>query len=296
MMIPCNDIRQAFEKHLKLQVQELKQRGITPYLVTILAEDSPEQLSFVEIKRKIAEKIGAKFEFVHFTKPPSFEKFAGILKKYASDPKVTGIIIQQPLPMCLQTDSIYNYISLSKEIEGHKAKSTFLPPLGLAVLTAMKYVYLTSDQHDHEIFDMKKDGIELRKAVKGKNIVIAGRGATGGKFIARALSLLNIPFLNVSSQTPEPEAYYKEADIIITATGKKILSPEYLKPGVVLLNVGLRKQGEKLTGDFDESEIKNIAAFYNKTPGGLGPIDVLYLYQNLIDATCMQNVHTTTSH
>jgi methylenetetrahydrofolate dehydrogenase (NADP+) / methenyltetrahydrofolate cyclohydrolase len=118
---------------------------------------------------------------------------------------------------------------------------------------------------------------------------LVGRGLTGGLPIGKALSFLNIPFLNTNSQTTDPHEYYKDADIIISAVGKKIIKKEMLKPNVILLNVGLRKElDESLKGDYEEKEISDIASFYSTTPGGIGPIDVLYLYKNLIDAAKLQ--------
>jgi len=92
----------------------------------------------------------------------------------------------------------------------------------------------------------------------------------------------------VGSTTPEPEVYIKEADVVITAVGKKIIDPGLLKPGVVLINVGLRRENGKLRGDYEESEIRDIASLYTPTPGGIGPIDVLYLFRNLIEAARIQ--------
>ncbi len=69
---------------------------------------------------------------------------------------------------------------------------------------------------------------------------------------------------------------------------KKLIAPENLKKGVILINVGLRREKGKLKGDYDENEIKDIASFYTTTPKGLGPIDVLYLYKNLVEAAQMQ--------
>ncbi len=76
--------------------------------------------------------------------------------------------------------------------------------------------------------------------------------------------------------------------MIITAVGKKVLTPQMLKKGVILINVGLRRENNKLKGDYDEKEIKDIASFYTPTPGGVGPIDVVYLFKNLVDAAKLQ--------
>src|SRR5437762_3350962 len=139
MKIPGKEIAEVIKDDLRKQAEQLSKKGKTPHLVTILVGDAPEQLSFVAIKKKMAQNLGIEFEFVHLSKIPSFQEFANLLKSYSNNPKVTGIIVQQPLPTQLQTDSIYNFIPLEKEIEGHKPKSSFLPPLGLATLTALKY-------------------------------------------------------------------------------------------------------------------------------------------------------------
>lgn len=287
MEIPCRSIARIIEAHLKKEVSKLKKEGKTPHLIAILVGESPQQMSFVSIKKKTAQKLGIKFEFVHIKRTPSFEEFANILKQYSHDPKVTGILIQLPLPPMLQTESIYNYIPLLKEIEGHKPKSPFFPPIALACLTMIKYIY--SGKIDNNlIVDMNKDRVLFRNALKHKKIVVVGRGLTGGLPIGKTLSELKLNHLNINSQTYSPEEYYREADIIITAAGKKVISASDIKPNVILLNVGMRKEGDKLVGDYDEKEIKKLASYYTQTPGGVGPIDVLYLFHNVIESAKLQ--------
>lgn len=288
MKLPGKTIAASIEKRLKKQVKELKSKGHTPCLVAILVGNSQDQLSFVAIKKKMAKKLGIKFEFTHLARTPSFQDFAQLLKKYAQDPTINGILIQQPLPVQLQTDTFYNYIPDVKEIEGHKPKSPFQPPIGLAVLTAVKYMY---DSHKPEkcfVEDLTADCMFFKKALKHKKVVLIGRGLTGGQPIGKILSSLKINYFSINSQTETPELYYKEADIIITAVGKKVITSDQIHPGVILLNVGVRKDKDGLKGDFDEAEIKNIAQYYSTTPGGLGPIDVLYLFKNVIDAAKLQ--------
>ena len=135
---------------------------------------------------------------------------------------------------------------------------------------------------------MEKDCSLFKSLLKHKKIVLIGRGITGGLPIGKTLSHFKINYLNTNSQTHEPDQYYKEADIIVSATGKKTINPENIKPGVVLITAGLRRIDGKLKGDYNEDEIKSIASAYTPTPGGIGPLDVLYLYKNLIDATRMQ--------
>jgi methylenetetrahydrofolate dehydrogenase (NADP+)/methenyltetrahydrofolate cyclohydrolase len=258
--------------------------GLTVFLVG----NAPEQLSFVKIKSEMAKALKINFKLIHLIKTPNFIDFANLLKKEVMNPDVTGIIIQQPLPAQLSTDSIYDYIPLLKEIEGHKKKTEFIFPLGLAVMTIIKYIYDGKRKQDMVFVDIKRDRLLFKNVLKSKKVVVVGRGITGGKPIGNTLGNLNINYISINSTTVDPESYFKTADLIITATGKKVISPEMLKPGVVLINTGVRKENGKLKGDYEESEIKDIASFYTPTPGGSGPIDVVYLYKNLIDAAKMQ--------
>ena len=158
----------------------------------------------------------------------------------------------------------------------------------MAVLTIIKLIFFGGKINNKIIIDKKKDVGFFHRKLKNKKIVIVGQGATGGIPIGKTLNYFKINYIGINSKTENKEKYYQEADIIITAVGKKIIEPSMLKPGVILINIGLRKENEKLKGDYDEKEIKNIASFYTKTPGGIGPIDVTYLYKNLIDAVKIQ--------
>ncbi len=287
MKVPCIEITRLLKKTLKERTTKLKKKHITPKLVTVLVGQSSEQLSFVKIKQKVAKEIGVSFEFIHLKKVPTFFEFIGLLKEKSAEKETTGVIVQQPLPSHLHTNTVYNFIPPVKEIERHREKSPHFPPLGLAVLTVLKYVF-QKNKISKNLFIERGDAAFFKQAFKHKKIVLIGRGQTGGLPIGKTLSEFKINFINVNSQTHNPEQYFKEADVVITATGKKVINSSMLKPGVVLVNVGLRREGSKLRGDYDEKEIKKVSAHYTETPGGTGPIDVIYLYKNLLDAAEMQ--------
>ncbi|PJA55966.1 hypothetical protein CO165_00785, partial [Candidatus Roizmanbacteria bacterium CG_4_9_14_3_um_filter_33_18] len=239
---------------LKKERKTIKKRiGLSVFLVG----SAPEQLSFVKIKSEMAKALKIDFKLIHLTKTPNFIDFANLLKKEVFNKDVTGIIIQQPLPAQLSTDSIYDYIPLFKEIEGHRKKTEFIFPLGLAVMTIIKYIYDGKRKQDIVFVDMKKDRILFKNILKNKKVVIVGRGMTGGKPIGKTLGNLNVNYISINSTTVDPESYFKTADLIITATGKKVIGPEMLKPGVVLINTGVRKENGKLKGDYEEKDIKD---------------------------------------
>jgi len=286
MEIACTKLAELMKKELTKEVKKLKKKL---KLATILIGQAKDQISFVKIKRRVAHQLGIEFEFIHLKIVPTFEKFMVKIKEQSLNPKTTGIIIQQPLPAQLSTTSIYNYIPLEKEIEGHRNKSCFYSPIGLSVLTILKYIYNKPRIRSDLFVNPEKDRSFFKRIFHNKKIVLIGRGITGGEPIGKILSDFKINYINLHSHTPQPESYCREADIIITAVGKKTIEPQNLKPGVILINVGLRKEGNQFKGDYEEREIKKIASFYTPTPGGIGPIDVLYLYKNLIDAAKLQN-------
>lgn len=265
-----------------------KKKKFAPRLVTFLIGSASEQLSYVKIKSNYAKKLGIKFDFVHLKTTPNFEMFAHQIKETAQNPETTGVIIQQPLPAQLSTDTVYDYIPDVKEIEGHRRKTPYHAPIGLAVLTILKYVFGDRKLDENLLVQFERDRKFFKKALRNKRVVIIGRGVTGGKPIGKTLTDAKINYIGINSTTPNPEEYIKEADIIVTAVGKKVIDPKFLKQGVVLINVGLRREAGQLKGDYHPKEINTIASFYTPTPGGIGPIDVMYLYKNLSEAYKLQ--------
>ncbi len=283
MIVPCKDIASFIKEDLKQKVNDLAAMERTPKLVTIHVGISEQQESYISIKRRMADELGIIFEYIHIPKPPTLIDFIRIVKDHCRNEN-TGIIIQQPLPSRLQSDTIYNFIPLPKEIEGHKNKSPYSPPLGMAVLSALKYIFVKNEIGSHLYPNPTEDPLMFKTLFKTKKVVLLGRGLTGGTPIGNTLTAYKINYINVNSQTPNPGEYISQADIVISAAGKKTITPDILKPGAAILTVGLRQEGTKLVGDYDEREIAPVAGWYTQTPGGLGPIDVLYLFKNLVDA------------
>lgn len=288
-MIPCKEIASVMQQQMAEEVSELKKQGKKLRLTTLLIGSASEQLSFVTIKEKKARALGIEFKLTHLKQEPMYEQFVHILQKEALNPATTGIIVQLPLPAMLMSDSLYNFIPLKKEIEGHRDKTTFLPPLGLGVLTALKYTCLQSMKYE-DLVVTPKDKELFSQRLRGKRVVLLGRGLTGGHPIGKTLSTLKIPFINLASKTDPSttKEFLADADVVITAVGKKVITQEMIKPGAILLNVGLRQEKNKLKGDYDEKDIAEKAGWHTSTPGGIGPIDVLYLFRNLIDAAKLQ--------
>lgn len=261
-----------------------------PRLVIFTVQPTYEVESFIKSKQFMADKIGAEVKVISYKKAPRFEDFANKVAVVAQKTTTHGIIIQLPLPAALSTMTILDYIPTEKEIEGFKKKSPFEHPVGLAVLTLLKKVYASTDDDSAESIMISKKDIQLFKTVfKRKKVVLLGRGPTGGQPIGNTLTKHKVNYINLNSKTTTSDMFMEQADVIISAVGKDVVDPELVKDGAVLISVGTRKEGKKWHGDFDEKAIEQKALAYSPTPGGVGPLNVAYLFSNLIQAWTIQN-------
>ncbi|MFH1833253.1 MAG: bifunctional 5,10-methylenetetrahydrofolate dehydrogenase/5,10-methenyltetrahydrofolate cyclohydrolase [Candidatus Levyibacteriota bacterium] len=128
--------------------------------------------------------------------------------------------------------------------------------------------------------------INFKEWLKSKRIVVIGKGKTGGGPTIQMLKKMGVELQIIDSKTQNPKDFTKSADIIISTVGKpNILKPEMIKKGIILISVGQHKGIDgKFHGDYEENEIKNIASFYTPTPGGIGPVNVAMLLENLVTA------------
>ena len=289
MELSCREIIHNLEEYIKDRAKTLSKDGVKPRLVDIIFGSQDAHKKYIAIKKRTAEQLGISFKAIVIDRIPTFENLARILKELSNDPDNHAIIIQRPLPSQLQTDSLYKYISIEKEIEGHKPKSTFHAPLGLSILNIIKYMYRESEGLDGIIFDAPHDIPYLRKALKHKRIILLGRGSTAGQPIGKTFTDLKVNYLNINSTTFNSTQYFSEADIIICAVGKKVIKSQDLSPGVALINVGHHYEHGVLKGDYSITDVKEKASYYTPIVGGAGKIDVLYLLKNTVDAAWMQH-------
>ncbi len=274
--------------NLKPQLKRLKARGIVPHLGVILVGNDKASLNYIQQKQKAAQKIGALVTVSHLAKTPLYQKLAEMILTIDKNPDIHGIIVQRPLPPSLSANILNKRISLIKDVDGFLPKTTFIPPVGLAVFKILNEIFyrgLQNSRKPDEDFSP-----QLLSWLKRKNIVLIGTGETAGQPIADTLSKLKIHFINVNSRSDNPGEYYKQADIIISCVGKSgLFTGADLKPNVILIGVGMHKEKGKWVGDYDEKEIHKIASFYTPTPHGTGPVNVACLIENLVIACNKQS-------
>lgn len=278
MIIDGKQIAQSILDELKLQVSKLKENGITPTLAVILMGDNQSSATYVRQKQLKAEEIGAHVKVFQFDKTVSNDEIKSLVKKLDKDPKIHGIILQRPLPNQIRINELEELISPKKEVDGFGKNPIYPVPVAEAV-----YWMLLTACPEQEL--------------QVKHFVVLGKGETAGLPIINYLKRKGINPSVIDSKTENRRELLKNADIIISAVGKEnVLNAEQIKKGAVVLGVGLGTDIEgKLKGDFDEEEINKIASFYSPTPGGVGPLNVAILMENLINATDLNTENNSSS-
>lgn len=256
------------------RVKELKKKKIIPTMAIILMGDNEASKIYVRQKGLKAEEIGAKVKVFPTSRETTHEELTKLIKKLDKDPKIHGIIIQRPAGPNVDIDSLTELISGIKEVDGFGKHSKYPVPVAEAAFLLIKKAYKESKQTE-----------KFTKWIHDKKIAVIGKGETAGKPIIDLLKKHKLKPQIIDSKTPNKEKVLKEADIIITAVGKTILSTKQFRKGVILIGVGLyTDENGKLRGDYNNSDVENVASFYSPTPGGVGPVNVACLMENLVKA------------
>lgn len=264
---------------LLVRSEALQNKGIIPHLAVIRVGNNPETTSYISQKEKRGKEIGVVVSvYKHHENIPQ-EKLQETISFLQKDDTIHGIILQLPIPKNLNEEVLINTIGPEKDVDGFVAHSPFTVPIAAAIMKLLEIPMIKEITETRESFS-------FNEWLRMKKIVVMGKGKTGGMPIITELTKRGAEPFIIDSQTKNPEELTKKADIIITAVGKPhILTKEMIKKDVILLNVGMtRGDDEKFYGDYNEEDIQDIAGWYTPTPGGVGPVNVACLLENLIIA------------
>lgn len=275
----------AHEMYIDFQrrVEELQKKNVTPHLVAILVGENPASIAYVNLKQKRAEAIGAVVTVLRYEESVTEKELLEKIKQLNTDPDVHGILIQRPLPEHIDVAKLEETTDPEKDIDGFHKDSPYTLPLSLAVVEILKDIF--SSLRNHEVAKQSQTN-DFNNWLQTKQIVVLGKGPTGGGPIIAHLKKLELKPTLIDSNTPHPEDITRDADIIISATGKEhMITADKVKQDVILIGVGVMKGTDgKLHGDYEPEEVDSIASFYTPTPGGVGPVNVAKLIDNLITA------------
>ena len=267
---------------LKKRADQLRKKDVIPRLDVFLVGNNPASVLYTNKKREFCQRIGAQCNIIKLDEQISTSDFLAKVKTSAENNDVHGMLIQLPLPKPLQSLDVATLVPAKKDVDGFHpenifklysqnkdAFSTFLKPC-----TPQGIMELLGHYH-----------IE----VANKNVLIMGRSAIVGKPAALMALAYDATVTISHSHTQNLKSLCHQADIIISATGRsEAYGAEYLRESAdqVLIDVGINKNSAgKTCGDWKHSELQEKLAAYTPVPGGVGPMTVLALVQNLLQAT-----------
>jgi len=273
-------IAQSVKDRVKKAVEELKTQGINPCLATILVGDNPASTTYVRNKHKACEEVGIATKDHKLDANTTQTQLDEIIGNLNNDSAVHGILVQLPLPKQIDEFATTSRISPLKDVDGLTPHNTGLLAMKKAVLVAC------TPSGIMEMFEYY--GIDL----DGKNVAMVNRSNLVGKPLYHLLLEKNATVVTCHSKTKNLTEICKAADVVITAVGNRdkfTLTPEMIKEGAVVIDVGISRFQEKLVGDSDFDQIIQKASFATPVPGGVGPMTVAMLLKNTITAASLSS-------
>lgn len=260
------------------EVAELKQNGVNPKLAVIMVGDDKASTIYVRNKSKACEEIG--IEFVEYLLPEKTtrEELLGLIDELNNNEKINGILLQSPIPLHLDINEAFRRISPDKDVDGFNPVN-----VGKLVLGQNTFISCTP-------FGIIKLLEEYNISLEGKNAVIIGRSNIVGKPMSQCLLNKNATVTICHSKTNNLKEFTKKADVLISAIGKpKFITKDMVKEGAIVVDVGINRNLEgKVCGDVDYENIKDITSYITPVPGGVGPMTIAMLMNNVVKAAKKQ--------
>ena len=272
-------VSQKIREELKEECEEIKKQGIIPKLAVIMVGDNPASKVYVRNKNKACQEIGIEYEEYFLKSEITQEKLIELIEDLNNRKDINGILLQSPIPNHLDINEAFRKISPEKDVDGfHPAN------VGKLILNQDTFVSCTP-------YGIMKLFAEYNIDLNGKHVVILGRSNIVGKPLIACCLNRNATVTVCHSKTENLEEHTKKADILIVAIGKaNFVKKEMIKDGAVIIDVGINRTDEgKLTGDVDFENVKDVGGYITHVPGGVGPITIAMLMNNVIKAARLQN-------
>lgn len=267
-------LSKKIKNDLRLEVDKLKENGLKPKLAVIMVGKDPASMVYVRNKSKACEKIGIEFEEFLLEENIEEKELFDLIDKLNSDKKITGILLQAPIPKHLDINKAFEKIIPNKDVDGFN-------PVNVGKLSIGVDGFISCTP-----FGIMKLFEEYSIDLEGKNAVIIGRSNIVGKPMAQCLLAKNATVTICHSKTKNIAELTKNADIIITAIGKpKFLTEDMVKDNSIIIDVGInRMEDGSLIGDVDFENLEKKVSYITPVPGGVGPMTIAMLMYNVVKA------------
>ena len=274
-IIDGKKLAKEIREKLKLKSNELKEKGINPKLAVIMVGDDKASQVYVKNKSKACNEIGIELEEFILDKDIRQDELINLIEKLNNDDHIHGILLQSPIPAHLDINEAFKTINPEKDVDGFNPAN-----IGKLCLNQDTFVSCTP-------YGIMKMFEAYNIDLTGKNVTIIGRSNIVGKPLIQCCLNKNATVTVCHSKTKDLKEHTKNADVVISAIGKsKFVTEDMIKSGAVVIDVGTnRGEDGKITGDVDFENVSKKASYITPVPGGVGPMTIAMLMNNVIKAT-----------
>lgn len=271
-LIDGKAVAALLKEQLREQVANLPSK---PGLATLLVGDDPASHSYIRSKHKLCAELGMVSLHHQLAADSTQAEVEAVVSQLAVDPKAHGILIQLPLPAHLDEEAILSKVPLDKDVDGFHPvnvgrlamkgrRPAFVPCTPAGCMRLLEHYQIP---------------------LSGARAVVVGRSNIVGLPMALLLNQADATVTIVHSRTRDLGAHLKEADIVIAAIGKpNYLTGSQLKPGCCVIDVGINRTDQGLTGDVEFTSAREVAGWITPVPGGVGPMTLIMLMENTLKA------------
>ena len=284
MIIDGKELARKTREKLKIECDNLKKEGILSKLAVIMVGDDKASQIYVKNKSKACQEIGIKFEEYFLGNDIKQEELIELIQKLNLDKSINGILLQSPIPKSLDINEAFRIILPEKDVDGFN-------PINVGKLCLNQETFVSCTP-----YGIMKMFEEYDIDLTGKNVTILGRSNIVGKPLIQCCLNKNATVTICHSKTKDLKEHTKNADIVISAIGKaKFVTADMIKDGAVVIDVGInRDESGKIVGDVDFEKVSSKASYITPVPGGVGPMTIAMLMNNVIKATKLQNRRSET--
>ncbi len=257
-----------------------------PTLATVLVGDRPDSAAYVASKGKACMELGMGSVSEHLPADATQAQVETLVKKLNADANISGILVQLPMPSHIDEERVLSLISIEKDVDGFSPIN-----IGRLAQKGREPLFVPCTPYGC-IYLLEKSGVKI----EGAHAVVLGRSNIVGMPAALLLIGRNATVTVCHSRTKDIPAVVREADILIAAIGRtEFVRGEWIKPGAAIIDVGInavpdatKKSGQRLVGDVNFNEAKEVAGFITPVPGGVGPMTIAMLMKNTLRAAEIQ--------
>ena len=274
----------AIKAELKTRLVTLAEHGVVPGLGTLLVGDDPGSQWYVAGKHRDCAEIGLSSIREDLPAEATQEEIEAAVRRLNDDPACTGYIVQLPLPKGIDTNRVLELIDPDKDADGLHPTN-----LGRLVLNVNGPITTPLPCTPRGVIELLlRNDYDL----KGKDVVVVGRGVTIGRSIGLLLTRreINATVTLTHTGTTDLSHHLRQADVIVAAAGvKHIVRAEDVKPGAAVLDVGVTREEDPETGKSKvfgdvHPDVVEVAGYVSPNPGGVGPMTVALLMTNVVEA------------